>query len=169
MLCPWVLSLLVLILPACLQPSRARVFESQKTNTSNVGKDSSHETSIKPFDVAIDYRLNALSLEAKYSDIPVPLGSEPLYDFFKQAPCDERTTMFGYTNKSDLSELYTYCKTECIRLGWNFIGGMQDVESVLTFEKPDRVCSISLRPLDDANALIVMVYPKDNRSFEQYA
>ena len=44
------------------------------------------------------------------------------------------------------------------------MGGMQDIEAMLTFEKPDRVCSINLRPLADTQAFIMMVYPKDDVS-----
>jgi hypothetical protein len=118
-------------------------------------------SSKKSADESIECRLKALSLEAKNSDIPIPLGSEPLCDFFKQSPADEKCIVFGYANKNSTSKLYCYFKTEFIRLGWNFMGGMQGVESILTFEKPDRICSVNLRPLEDSNAFIIMVYPKD--------
>jgi hypothetical protein len=141
MRCTWVLSLLLLILPACLHNSQARVIKEENIN----------------------YRLRALSLEAKYNDIPVPLGSEPLYGFFKSSS-EEKGIVFGYTNKTDATELYGYFKAEFLRLGWSFMGGIQDIESMLTFEKPDRVCSVSLRPREEATALIIMVYPKDGTS-----
>ena len=148
MRCTWVLSFLLLILPACLHNPQARILKScQKSD-----------------DKSVDCRLKALSLEAKYSDIPVPLGSEPLYDFFKQTPANAACVVFGYTNKTGAAELYNYFKAEFIRLGWNFMGGMQDIEAMLTFEKPDRVCSINLRPLADTQAFIMMVYPKDDVS-----
>jgi hypothetical protein len=44
------------------------------------------------------------------------------------------------------------------------MGGIQDIESMLTFEKPDRVCSVSLRPSDDSDVFIIMVYPKDSEA-----
>jgi hypothetical protein len=166
MRCTWILSLLLLILPACLHNSQARVLKSEKSSISAEDENGvkRNESAQKRAEDPIDYRLKALSLEAKYSDIPIPLGSEPLYDFFKQLPFDERSIMFGYTNKTGISELYNYFKAEFMRLGWSFMGGIQDIESMLTFEKPDRVCSVSLRPSDDSDVFIIMVYPKDSEA-----
>lgn len=164
MLCTWVLSLLLLILPACLHNPQARILKSEKLSLS-IEQDVERDKSVQKLaDDPIDYHLKVLSLEAKYSDIPIPLASEPLYEFFKQLPDDERCVVFGYTNKAEMSQLYGYFKNEFSRLGWNFMGGIQDVESMLTFEKPDRICSVNLRASDNSNALIIMVYPKDDEA-----
>ncbi len=111
---------------------------------------------------SVDYQLRALSLEAQLSDIPIPLGSEPINEFFTQDPADGIGVVFGYTNKAEVSKLYDFFKDESIRLGWSFSGGIQSIESLLTFEKPDRICTISLRPLDGTTALIITVCPKSN-------
>lgn len=170
MRCSWILSILILILPACLHKSRARVLDTQKTdllcsNLDNLVPKKDEPTVIvdqKQINDSTDYQLRALTLEAKLSDIPIPLGSEPINDFFAQDMPDGKGVVLGYTNTAELSSLYEFFKDEYVSLGWQFIGGIQSIESMLTFEKPDRICVISLRPLETSTALIITVCPKDN-------
>ena len=164
----WVLSLIILILPACLQRSQARLFNTKQTDLlcSNLDKlvpanNSACEDHAEAND-SVNYPLRALSLEAKFSDIPIPLGSEPINEFFTQDLADGIDIVFGYTNAMDASKLYNFFKDESIRLGWSFCGGIQSIESLLTFEKPDRICTISLRPLDGTTAFIITMCPKDD-------
>lgn len=171
--CTWVLSLLILILPACLQHSRARVLRTEQADllcssldNSISEKKTDQGRSISRGNEEMDYRLKVLALEAKFSDIPIPLGSEPIYDLFKESPVNDKSILLGYANKAVQSDLCGFFRTEFLRLGWNFMGSLQGVESILTFEKPDRICSVSLRPAEDATVLIIMVYPK-NSEFDQ--
>ena len=158
-----ILSLLILVLPACLHNSRARILKTKHSdllcsNLDNlVPVQRQAEVRVQESPDNDDYRLRALSLEAKLSDIPIPLGSEPIRDFFAEAPVDDMNIVVGYTNMTDSSSLYNFFKTECIRLGWYLRGGFQRVESMLVFEKPDRICIISLRPCEASTALIISI------------
>lgn len=170
MRCTWVLSLLILILPACLQRSRARTLGAEHNALLCSSLDNLAPVKVCP-EVRVDnqangsdYQLMALALEAKFGDIPIPLGSEPICDFFTHMPTDSMSIMFGYTNVTEASSLYNFFKTECLRLGWRLMGGIQSIESMLTFEKPDRICTISLRPLEAATALIITVCSKNKES-----
>lgn len=165
MLYSWVFYLLILILPACLPRKQARVLKADASSplcasleVDDLQKKSYHEDACSvPFD--LESRLNVLSLEAKFSDIPIPVGSEPLYDFFAQPQSDD-SVIFGYTNKATMQDLYNFFRMEFSRLGWNFLGGIVGLEGMLTVEKPDRVCSVSLRAVDNVTVVVIIMCPK---------
>lgn len=168
MRCTWVLFLLCLLLPACLQQSRARLHNTTDLLCSHLDSssslpDSDVRTHEKQSAGSLDYRLCALTLEAQYTDIPIPLGSEPIADFFRQDSDDEKGVILGYTHKAERQKMYDFFKAECPRLGWVDMGGMQGVESMLMFEKPDRLCMISFRSAGDEIAIIISVCPKISR------
>ena len=175
----WVLSLLILVLPACLHKTRARLLSAEHSDLLCSNLDNlvpvqavCDVVAQKQESFGVDYRLIALSLEAKLSDIPIPLGSEPIPDFFAQEPQDELGVVLGYTSQTPVSKLYSFFKAECLRLGWLFCGGLESIESLLTFEKPDRICTISLRLLDNSTtnnsiALIITVCPKSEPDNEE--
>lgn len=167
----WILSIFLLMLSACLPQSRARIFTAKHNDClcpnidALVAVDAPVSQSVgvkEKKDNGVNYRLRALTLEAKFNDIPVPFGSEPISDFFMQEPDDTHGIVFGYTNISSIAKLYEFFKAECISFGWRFIGGMSGIETMLIFEKPDRACAISLRPLEDSTAIIITVCPKNS-------
>lgn len=81
--------------------------------------------------------------EAKFSDIPSPLTAVPLTDYYH---VDSGSALFAYRDKKmSANELSTFYLTEMERLGWCNRLMVEGRESMLYFEKPDRICIVSIR------------------------
>jgi len=84
-------------------------------------------------------------VEAKFSDVPIPLDSFPIeYSFDGCIESEENT--FGYRSSISIKDLtHFYCQ-EMERLGWCKIIVFDGFEKLLNFQKPSKFCSISIRP-----------------------
>lgn len=83
--------------------------------------------------------------EARLSDIPVPLEAVP----FPYVVDDSLTTqhmMLGYDCKIDYEAVINFYDQEMERNGWQKAAEYKGFESLLNFTKPQRFCSISIRP-----------------------
>lgn len=85
--------------------------------------------------------------EAKLADVPFPLNIQPL-SAFNILPEEPNHSLLGYTTATDVSELVMFYQQEMERLGWQENMHVKGSETQLLFQKPDRVCSVSLRPIE---------------------
>ncbi len=82
--------------------------------------------------------------EAKQADIPIPVSATSLS---RQYHVDADRVMLGYRDYTlSPQDLVTFYEHEMERLGWRSIFAVSGYESVLQFEKPDRLCIVSIRP-----------------------
>jgi hypothetical protein len=114
----------------------------QKIKNSCIKKDQYIAKKLQKKDVAA---LDFVHLqEAKMSDIPIPLSSQPITEYFDPAGT---SVMLGYQDKhlsmTDVQEFYL-CEME--RLGWQIEEQFIGYETYLRFSRPpDRSCLISIR------------------------
>lgn len=90
-----------------------------------------------------DFLYDALACEAKLSDVPVPLGSCPLPYYFDEKNLNEgQDILLGYMSQQDEDSLLTFYEREMFANGWRLLACIKGSDSVLIFEKPDRICAI---------------------------
>ncbi len=85
--------------------------------------------------------------EAKLTDIPPPLQARPLTAYCLPAENKEPDSVtLGYQSTMSVDEIKTFYVQEMERLGWQQMGLFTGRELLLSFEKPERLCTISIRP-----------------------
>ena len=131
----------VILLPSC--GNNAKRMHDRRTNkkVKTTKVDSYIAKKIQKKDpVTLDFiRLQ----EAKMSDIPVPLSSQPITDYFDPAGA---SIMLGYKDKLlSMADVRDFYIREMERLGWQIEEQFIGYESQLRFTKPDRSCLISIR------------------------
>lgn len=95
--------------------------------------------------------------EAKLSDIPLALSLQPLADFCMQ-PTSPDTIILGYESMLSVNDLITFYHREMERCGWRLLTQFQGHETLLTFEKPRRICTISIRPDAETNKTEMVIF-----------
>jgi len=90
--------------------------------------------------------------EAKLYDIPIMLNAQP-----EQTTALDDTNQFAlaYTVRSTLDEVQKFYCGEMERLGWQVYSLFEANERLLVFEKPSKMCSVSLRPYKDQVKIII--------------
>jgi len=88
----------------------------------------------------------AKSQEAKLVDIPIPLQAEPLEYFFADQQETAAATSLGYSVNMSVDELVAFYQREMDRHGWRCLSECAGKETLTSFVKPARVCSVSIRP-----------------------
>lgn len=91
--------------------------------------------------------------EARFFDIPIPLGAVPLsYGISENS--------YAYFIKQKASELSLFYESEMEAFGWNKIASFSNFEILLIFIKPGKKISISIRTnknnLDTLNVFIFL-------------
>lgn len=86
--------------------------------------------------------------EARLTDIPTPLNAKPVPNYFWMDKKESAGVMLGYSVTASPQEIVSFYSQEMERFGWDQIAYFDACEHLLIFEKPGRVCSISLRPVD---------------------
>lgn len=84
--------------------------------------------------------------EAVLIDIPVPLYDERLPVYDPDPNSGHSTIILGYKSSLDTNDIVDFYTNQMERLGWNCIKLFQGFESLLQFESPDRLCTVSVRP-----------------------
>ena len=84
--------------------------------------------------------------EAMLVDIPIPLFDERLPVYDPDSNLGHSTIMLGYKSSLDTNDIVDFYTKQMERLGWNCIKLFHGVESLLQFESPDRLCTVSVRP-----------------------
>ena len=85
--------------------------------------------------------------EAKLVDIPIPLYDEWLSVESNDSNTEDNT-MLGYRSSLSVDVIIDFYVHEMERLGWQQLKLFQGTESLVQFESPERLCSISIRPRD---------------------
>lgn len=83
--------------------------------------------------------------EAKCADIPVPYLVDPILEYFASPLTADGHTL-GYQSSMSVDEIAHFYAREMERLGWEHIASSNGVECLMSYRKPQRLCSISLRP-----------------------
>jgi hypothetical protein len=93
-------------------------------------------------------------LEAKLTDIPIPMQAIPLFSATDQ---DKQLDTFqelclGYHSELESDEIIKFYNAEMERLGWQQKGIFVQPEALLIFEKPHKICAISIRSKKNSSA-----------------
>lgn len=83
--------------------------------------------------------------EAKLADIPVPIGSNPIKQYFQSAALDAQEIVLGYVSEQSIEEIALFYAVQMEQFGWQQTATFGGVEQLLMFEKPDQLCVVSLR------------------------
>jgi hypothetical protein len=90
----------------------------------------------------------AAERQAALSDIPVPLNVKPLASFFSDSSWTANAVVsLGYKTEQSKEAIVRFYNREMERNGWRLIAsGSIEHEAFACFIKPDRFCSLSVRP-----------------------
>ncbi len=83
--------------------------------------------------------------EAKHSDIPIPLNASPIPDYFNKDN-KNTTAIMAYSIPISVQEVALFYTLEMERLGWQQVACFDSEETLLSFEKPGHICTVSIRP-----------------------
>lgn len=86
--------------------------------------------------------------EARLTDVPIPLNAKPVPKRFWIDEGESAGVMLTYVVSTSPQEIVSFYSQEMERFGWDQTACFNAHEHLLIFEKPGRVCSISLRPVD---------------------
>ena len=96
--------------------------------------------------------------EAKLTDIPIPVASKPIKEYCSS---ENGTIILGYHSSVSIEDLISFYQHEMERFGWEYGAQLKGNEVLLNFEKPNRVCSISIRPYIHQNDIVIFTGLKD--------
>ncbi len=83
--------------------------------------------------------------EAMLVDIPIPLYDERILVQGKHSQAEQNATMLGYRSSLLSDDIIEFYMQEMERLGWRQVKVFKGIESLLQFESPGRLCTISVR------------------------
>lgn len=86
--------------------------------------------------------------QSKLTDVPLPLASLPVENYETLMPSDHGM-MLAYTTSMTSGDVAAYYRAEMEREGWRLLTSLEGPETTLMFEKPRKLCVISLRPAYD--------------------
>jgi len=98
---------------------------------------------------AIDVR----ECEARLVDIAIPLESKPIRKLLSQQT-------FVYAIKKTREEIVSFYEQEMERLGWDLLAADSNQETLLIFNKPHRVSTVSIRGSGKRKQVYITVLPK---------
>lgn len=95
-------------------------------------------------------------LEAKLIDIPLPFGLEPI-ECFTCIDNKNNKVIIGYYAKFDSQqELKMFYKKEMECLGWQERNCFEGKELLLIFDRPGKMCIVSIRPEKNEKVELVL-------------
>lgn len=100
--------------------------------------------------------------EAKLIDVPLLLNAEPIQQFFLDQEGDMHHNELGYNVDLSKDEVIQFYLQGMERNGWRVLSQADGVETLISFVKPDRFCSISVRP--KKTGVAVVLFSGTNRS-----
>ena len=104
------------------------------------------ETNIDLEAASADYNEYQIEVEAKLYDIPTMVGSVPL-DLPTHITLPEGQMMLAIASSYDQEMITNFYNFEMERQGWQRISCIKGFESTLVFQRPKKVCVISVRAL----------------------
>ncbi len=90
--------------------------------------------------------------EAKLYDIPIMLNAQPEQI---NTPNDTNQFALAYAIRSTLDEVQKFYVGQMERFGWQLHSSFEANERLLVFEKPSKLCSISLRSHKDQTKVVI--------------
>ena len=112
-------------------------------------------------DINID---SAILTQAKYSDIPVPIG----FQIADQSENDmflfeNRSDFLAYQGESGIADLLIFYQKNLEVAGWRINDLSNEHEGLLICDKPQKQLVISLRSLDDKNANLCLFIKNNSK------
>lgn len=107
--------------------------------------------------------------EARLIDIPIPIHADSLGFHEDQLGADKDSLVLAYRVHLKQTDIRSFFEIEMERLGWNMVANVFDVESMLVFIKPSKVCTVSLRnnyPQNESS-LVVITYGNNKAGYSQ--
>lgn len=83
--------------------------------------------------------------EAKLADVPVPMGSKPIKQYFDEAAIDSPEIVLGYISEQSCEELALFYVAYMEQFDWRMVSSFSGIEKLFVFEKPEQACVILLR------------------------
>lgn len=87
-------------------------------------------------------REQAQQIEARLVDVPIPVAVKPIAVSFS----DRGNKLLSYISTLPAQEIKKFYIQEMERFGWKQEYYFEGDEMLLSFKKPDRFCSVSVRP-----------------------
>lgn len=153
-----VLSCFLLVLPACIQRSKvAHVPCNDKVEEvpCRLGLPQIDCPSNQACDTC-EIQVKVAQVEAKFNDIPIPLDAVPIAEYFMVEQPSCKGAMLGYISSTNSQKLSEFFKAEFSRLGWHCYAELHHAETLLCFKKPDTLCFVSIRTLDESENVITI-------------
>lgn len=93
--------------------------------------------------------------QARLYDIPVPIMAEPDYEYTWSDTTGNR--VLGFLVTADTTkELVEFYRSHMERLGWQERVIIEGREVLIEFQKPEKICCISVRPENDQKMRLVL-------------
>jgi hypothetical protein len=105
-------------------------------------------------------RWQSKHLEAKLYDVPVLLNAQ-LVQNINNTACVDESSIVSYEVEASHETIAVYYQEEMERLGWWQTAAFKGSETLLNFEKPNKYCSISIRPLKKISRVIIFIGQKN--------
>lgn len=152
------LSILSLVLSCCSCRQRIkRIVVPAVTDGKNVAKEQSTLLSaVKtknhydlPYEIrgCSDYKdetYDPLDCEARLADVPIFPKATPVAEYFAQSE-NEEGVVLSYLCQAERQEIRTFYENQMKGLGWRILASANSFESTQVFQKPDRLCIVSVR------------------------
>jgi len=94
--------------------------------------------------------------EARLYDIPVPVGAIPFVEQNDSGGIDEQIISFSVSAQE--KDIFDFYLEQMERIGWKCTAMVRAHESFLFFAKPNKWCSISLRPQKNDRQLKIIIF-----------
>ncbi|MBT3456208.1 hypothetical protein HN446_04040 [bacterium] len=104
----------------------------------------------------VHHLLRAKEQEARLFDVPVPVSARLIVSE-QPGRKGESGQMLRYKIDSTTDELLTFYGKQMERSGWKKLCEAVAQESVFIFEKPNKVCSVSIRPSETARKSVFVI------------
>lgn len=95
-------------------------------------------------------------LEAKYSDLPIPLNAVPIPAHCVYNPADNEQIKLAYHCSDTIDSIGLFF--DQMMEGWQEIGRFAGDELLIIYQRPDRWCSILIKPNNLKNIPNLIVY-----------
>ncbi len=153
------LALLMAVFVLCLTLSSCGSNQPKKNNALVAKRLRLHAS-----DNAIDY---IRQQEAKLTDIPLAIALEPIADYCKPQPESPEAIMLGYESTMlSFEDLVAFYDGVMIQNEWWPASRVEGHECVLHFEKPNRVCIVSIRSNSQTHKAELVISVSKKESYE---
>lgn len=92
--------------------------------------------------------------EARFFDIPIMMHAKPDYSYQNNG---NDFSLIAYTVNASYSQVQVYYRAHMEKSGWRHVMTVTEYEATLIFEKPQKMCVVSLRPTPKINETKVVI------------